>query len=127
MRTARSSNDIAPAAEYYLGRIARLEGELDEATRRLREALALQPKFAEPHTELARIALLNGNTEEAHAELERALQLAPEDFQANEQLLILYKRTHDLRAAAQEEFLKKLDEERSRRAELMLRTLEMRP
>jgi hypothetical protein len=55
------------------------------------------------------------------------LQLKPESFQANEQLLILYKRTGDARAVAQAEALKKLDEERSKRADLMLRTIEMRP
>jgi len=104
-----------------------LEGDIEEAARRMRVALTLRPKFSEPHTELARIALLKGNMQEAQSELERALRLSPEDFQANEQLLVLYKRTHDSRATAQAELLKKLDEERSKRAELMLRTLEMRP
>jgi tetratricopeptide (TPR) repeat protein len=127
MLIAQSSRVTAPGAEYYLGRIARLNGDLEEATRRLRGALAMQPKFAEPHTELARIALLKGDAEAAHRELQQALELAPESFQANEQLLVVYKRTHDARAAAQAELLKKLDEDRSKRAELMLRTLEMRP
>ena len=48
-------------------------------------------------------------------------------FSANEQLLALYKRTHDSRAAEQAQLLKKLDEDRSKRAELMLRTIEFRP
>jgi tetratricopeptide (TPR) repeat protein len=127
MRSAGRDAGIAPAADYYLGRIARLEGELKEATERLHEALVLKPKFAEPHTELARIAMLNGNLPAARVELNQALKIAPESFQANEQLLVLYKRTGDARAAAQAEVLKKLDEERSKRAELMLRTIEMRP
>jgi len=127
MNLARDSAAVAPAAEYYLGRMARLEGDIEEAARHMRVALTLRPKFSEPHTELARIALLKGNMQEAQSELERALRLSPEDFQANEQLLVLYKRTHDSRATAQAELLKKLDEERSKRAELMLRTLEMRP
>ena len=127
MHSAGSTPGLAPAAQYYLGRIARLEGDFEEATKRLREALALRPKFSEPHTELARIAMLKGNLKEAHMELDQAVKLAPESFQANEQLLVLYKRAGDPRAAAQAELLKKLDEERSKRAELMLRTLEMRP
>jgi tetratricopeptide (TPR) repeat protein len=127
MRIAQDSKENAPAAEYYLGRIARLEGDLDEATRHLHAALVFQPKFSEPHTELGRIALLKGDTEEAHHELDLAVRLSPKNFQANEQLLVLYNRTHDSRATTQAELLKKLDEDRSKRAELMLRTLEMRP
>jgi Flp pilus assembly protein TadD len=127
MRVAQTSRDLAPAADYYLGRMARLDGDDEEAKRKLLEALALQPKFSEPHTELGRIALQNGQTDEARTQLELAVRLAPNSFQANQQLLVLYKRTHDARAATQEEVLKKLDEERSRRAELMLRTLDMRP
>jgi tetratricopeptide (TPR) repeat protein len=127
MHIAQNSPKMAPAADYYLGRIARLEGNLDEAALRLHQAVALMPDFSEAHTELARIAMLEGNMAEAQIELERAVKLKPESFQANEQLLVLYKRTGDSRAAAQAELLKKLDEERSRRADLMLRTIEMRP
>ena len=127
MRTARINKSLAAAADYYLGRMARLDGDLDEAAHQLREALSLQPKFSEPHTELGRIAMMRGEMAVAHSELEEAVRLSPQSFQANEQLLVLYRRTHDPRAAGQEETLKKLDEERSKRAELMLRTLEMRP
>ena len=127
MRIAERSPEAAASAEYYLGRMARLEGNLDEATLWMRKSMALMPRFSETHTELARIALLQGNMEGARAELGRALRLAPESFQANEQLLVLYKRRHDPRAEKQAEALKKLDEERSKRAELMLRTIEARP
>jgi tetratricopeptide (TPR) repeat protein len=127
MRDAETSNTVAPAAEYYLGRIARLEGDLDEASLQLHRSLKSLPTFPEAHTELARIAMLKGDLGEAHLELNRALQLKPESFQANEELLVLYKRTGDARAAAQAELLKKLDADRSKRADLMLRTLEMRP
>jgi tetratricopeptide (TPR) repeat protein len=127
MQLAQKAKTFAPAANYYLGRMARLDGDLDAAKLRLHEALALQPKFSEPHTELGRIAMIDGDLTLAHAELEQAVALSPQSFQANEQLLVLFKRTRDPRAAVQEEKLKKLDEERSKRAELMLRTLEMKP
>ena len=127
MQVAEDDPSLAAAAEYYLGRIARLEGNIDEATRRLTRSVSLMPGFSETHTELARIALLQGRKEAARMELERALRLAPESFQANEQLLVLYTRSHDPRAAKQKELLKKLDEDRSRRAELMLRGIEVRP
>jgi tetratricopeptide (TPR) repeat protein len=127
MRTVETDPETAAAAQYYLGRIARLEGDLNEAAQRLHRSLLLMPKFSETHTELARIALLKGDSEAARAELTRALKLAPESFQANEQLLVLYKRTHDPRSGSQAAMVKKLDEDRSKRTELMLRTIEMRP
>jgi tetratricopeptide (TPR) repeat protein len=127
MKIAETAPDMAGASEYYLGRIARLVGELGEAERRLRKSVELLPGFSETHTELARLSLLKGNIEAARAELEWALQLAPESFQANNQLLVLYQRTHDARAVKQLELLKKLDEDRSKRAELMLRTIEVKP
>ncbi|MBV8895836.1 MAG: tetratricopeptide repeat protein [Acidobacteriaceae bacterium] len=114
-------------AEYFLGRIARLEGDTDGALRHLQKSIDSMPSFAESHTELARVYMLQGDLERAHAELDRAVKLDPQSFQANNQLFILYKRTHDGRAAAQQQLLAKLDEERSRRAELMLRTVEFRP
>jgi tetratricopeptide (TPR) repeat protein len=127
LKIAETDPGMAGASEYYLGRIARLEGEVGEAERRLRKSVELLPGFSETHTELARLSLLQGSTEAARAELERALRLSPESFQANEQLLVLYKRTHDARAIQQSELLKKLDEDRSKRAGLMLRTIEVKP
>jgi tetratricopeptide (TPR) repeat protein len=124
---AETDPGMAGASEYYLGRIARVEGEIGEAERRLRKSVELLPGFSETHTELARLSFQQGNIEGARAELERALQLAPESFQANWQLLVLYQRTHDARAVKQSELLKKLDEDRSTRAELMLRTIEVKP
>jgi Flp pilus assembly protein TadD len=117
----------AAEAEYFLGRMARRKGNTDEALRRLRKSIGLMPSFAESHTELARVYMLEGDLRKAQTELERAVDLDAESFQANSQLLVLYRRTHDPRAAQQQDLLTKLDEERSRRAELMLRTVEFRP
>lgn len=125
MNAAKADPQLEAAAEYYLGRIARLEGKLPEAKERLARSARLSPRMAEPHVELARILLQERDTANAQQELNRALQLAPQNFQANEQLLLLYRRTHDSRADGQAERLKKLDEERSRRAELMLRGIEI--
>jgi tetratricopeptide (TPR) repeat protein len=127
MRRLTNDPKIAAGAEYFLGRIARVEGELDDATRHLRKSIELKASFSEPHTELARVYMQRGSLEEARAELDRALQLDPSSFQGNNELLVLYRRTHDPRAEKQAELLKKLDEDRSKRAELMLRTIEVRP
>lgn len=127
MKVAEGSPKTAGGAAYFLGRIARRENDLESATRYLRSAGELLPDFSESHTELARVLMLEGKLPEARAELDRAIQLDPESFQANEQLLVLYRRTHDPVAEEQAEIVKKLDEERSKRAELMLRTVEVRP
>jgi tetratricopeptide (TPR) repeat protein len=127
LREVESNPKTAAGAEYFLGRMARLDGDLNDAARRLRQSIELMPSFSEAHTELARVLMLQKKMDEAHAELDRAVRLDPTSFQGNEQLLALYRRTHDPRAEKQAEVLKKLDEERSRRAELMLRSIEVRP
>jgi tetratricopeptide (TPR) repeat protein len=127
MRPLTDDPERAAGAEYFLGRMARLEGELDEATGHLQKSIKLKASFSESHTELARVYMLRGNLDAARAELDRALQLDPGSFQGNNELLVLYRRTHDSRAEKQAELLKKLDQDRSRRAELMLRTIEVRP
>ena len=127
MLRAKDNPKTAGGAEYFLGRIARREDHVGEAVLHLQRSIGLLPNFSEPHTELARIWMSEGKLPEAQTELERALHLDSRSFQANEQLLVLYKRTHDQRAVRQAEVVKKLDEDRSRRAELMLRTIEVRP
>ena len=92
-----------------------------------KSSIQLLPDFAESHTELARVYLRQNKLDAANVELKKALALDPQSFPANEQLLVVYRRTHDARSEAQAELLKKLDEDRSKRAELMLRTIEVRP
>lgn len=125
----RVENDPATAggANYFLGRMARLDNDLESATKYLQKSIQILPNYSESHTELARVLMLKDRDKEADEELERALQLDPTSFQANERLLVLYRRTHDPRAEKQAAVLKKLDQERSKRAELMLRTIEARP
>jgi tetratricopeptide (TPR) repeat protein len=127
MQGVERDPQVGGGAQFFLGRIARLEGDVDGARQHLASAIRMMPKFAESHTEMARLWMLENNQQEARAELKRALELDPDSFQANAQLLALYKKTHDERAAAQSDLLKRLDEERSRRAELMLRSVEIRP
>lgn len=127
MQQVANDPKVGAGAEYFLGRMARLEGDLGDAARHLHKSIELMPSFSESHTEMARICMLERNIEGARAELDRALQLDPRSFQGNNELLVLYRRTHDPRAEKQAELLKKLDEDRSKRAELMLRTIEVRP
>ncbi len=127
MRSVENDAATAGGAKYFLGRMARLDNNLEEAAQYLHKSIQLLPNYSESHTELARVLMLENRDKEADTELQRALQLDPTSFQANERLLVLYRRTHDSRAEKQSEILKKLDQERSKRAELMLRTIEVRP
>ncbi len=125
----RVENDpkTAGGAEYFLGRMARQEGDLTGAVEHLRKSIKLLPSFSESHTELARVWMQRGELMKARTELDRAVQLDPKSFEANMQLLVVYRRTHDPRATEQAEVVKKLDASRSKRAELALRTVEARP
>jgi hypothetical protein len=65
--------------------------------------------------------------EDAKAAIDRALSLDPESFLANSTLLAIYQRTHDSHTEEQTARLKKLDEARGKRQELMLRSIEVKP
>ena len=69
---------VAAQAEYYLGRMARLQGDLEEAARLLHRSIQHGPTLPDPHTELGRIALAKGEMEDARLELARALRLSPD-------------------------------------------------
>ena len=114
-------------ATYFLGRVARVQGNYDEALTYIERSLKLQPSFAESYTELGRIRMRQDQLEAARTAIERALALDPDSFQANTALLALYQRTHDPRAQDQAVRLRSLDDQRSKRLELMLRSIEVKP
>ena len=123
------SNDAKTAAgsAYFLGRIARLEDNLDQAAVFLNRSISLVPSFSDAYTELARVRLRQERIGDAQIAVSHALSLSPDSFQANNTQLIIYERTHDPRASGQRARLKELDEERGKRQELMLRSIEVKP
>jgi tetratricopeptide (TPR) repeat protein len=127
MQKVSGNKEVAGGPEYFLGCMARREGDLESATRFLRRSIELMPGFAESHTELARIFMTQGDLQKARSELDAAIRIDPKSFEANSQLLVVYRRTHDPLAPAQADLVKKLDENRSKRAELMLRMIDARP
>ena len=114
-------------ATYFLGRVARVEGHYDEALAYIERSLKLLPSFAESYTELGRIRMRQDQVEGAREAIEHALKLDPDSFQANTALLALYQHTHDPRAQDQAVRLRSLDDQRSKRLELMLRSIEVKP
>ena len=119
--------ETAAGAAYFLGRVARIDGDLDRAAALFDRAAHLLPDYAETYAELARVRLRQNRLEDAHAAINHALSLDPQCFQAQSALLALYERTHDARSAEQRAKLQKLDEDRGKRQELMLRKIEVRP
>ena len=127
MQIARKDPQSEAGAEFFLGRIARIEENLDEAATHLERSIQLSPAFAEGYAELARVRLRQDRVEDARAALDRAIALDPDSYQANAALVLLYQRTHDPRLVEQGAKLRKLDAARSKRQELMLRTIEVKP
>jgi len=114
-------------AAFYLGRVARMEENYDEALGYLERAIKLVPSFAEAYTELARVRIGQGQMAAARTAVDRALALDPDSFQANSVLLTVMQLTHDSGAQQQAAHLRTLDAERSRHRELLLRTIEVKP
>jgi tetratricopeptide (TPR) repeat protein len=112
---------------YFLGRVARVEEDFDEALAELNRALKLVPSLGEAHTELARVYIAEGKLADARAAIDRALALDADNYQANEVLLAVLQRTHDSGVEKQATRLDTLDAERSRRRELLRRTIEVKP
>ncbi len=127
MEGIRRNPQTAAGAAYFLGRIARIDGNLDEAAALFEQSIRLLPTYSEAYTELARVRLRQDRLEDAQTALDRALSLDSESFQANSALLALYQKTHDTRAEQQNAKLRKLDENRSKRQELMFRSIEVKP
>jgi tetratricopeptide (TPR) repeat protein len=114
-------------AAYFLGRVARVEENFDEARAELNRAIKLLPAFGEAHTELARVYLALGELAAARAAVDHAISLDSDNYQANQVLLAILERSHDSGAEKQAARLETLDAERSRRRELLRRTIEVKP
>lgn len=113
-------------ARYYLGRIARQEGRISEATSELKESLRLLPNQASVLSELGQIAVAEGNNAEALAYLDRAIQLDPDNYGGNYGLLLLYARTNDPRREQQVKRFEEIKGKKDARDLEMLRSLEIR-
>ena len=114
-------------AAYYLGRVARMEESYDEALGYLERAVKLVPSFAEAYTEIAQVRIGQGQPAAARTAADRAVALDPDNFLANSALLTVLQLAHDPGAEQQAARLRTLDAERSRRRELLQRTIEVKP
>jgi len=124
---ASRAKTTAAEAEYYLGKVSRLEGVLAESAEHFSRSLRANPKNADAYAELAWLQIRQAHYEVAAGELAKALELNPNSFVANEYLVALYQKTRDARLESQRQHLNALDEIRSRKQDLMTRIIQFHP
>ena len=91
-----------PLVFHNLGVIAQMRGQNEEAARRFRQALALQPNYGPGRLLLGSSLLTLGKNAEAVRELKEAAALMPEQPQAHLQLAKAYEATGSWTRAVQE-------------------------
>ena len=99
-RTMEQHPDLA-IAYYYYGRLTLLlnEGSKEDTIAVLRNAVKLEPSFADSHYELGRALEQSGKVNEAITEFEESLRLNPKLFRAHYRLALLYKKRGDFAKA----------------------------
>jgi tetratricopeptide (TPR) repeat protein len=125
--TAAERPETAAGASYYLARIARAEGELEEGLRFALRSVEANPSYADPWSELGLLYLRLDQPEKAGEALERCLKLDPEHYLGNMHLLMLYGRTRDPREADQRQRFEEVKKRRTEAAADFLRPIEVRP
>ena len=125
MTSAATARETAAGAQYFLGRIAKAEGDWAAAAEHLQKSIDADPAYADSHAELGLARMHLNDLTRARKEIDRALALNPDSYIANGNLLTLFRRTKDPLVPSQEQRLRDLDSKRSEKQELMLRTIEI--
>jgi tetratricopeptide (TPR) repeat protein len=115
------------AASYYLGRIANDEGQWSHAVQELQAAISNHPGYADAYAALGSSYLNLKDYTDCEKSLRQALRIEPDNYYANLNLMVLYQRIKDPRAAAQTRRFGEVKNEREQRAKLFLRTIRVVP
>jgi tetratricopeptide (TPR) repeat protein len=126
-RQAASNKNTAADAHYYLGRIARQEGQLETATSELKQVLALEPGQPDALAELGQICVQNHDFDQAGSYFNQALGKDPDNYAANFGLLQLYARTADARRDQQARRFEEIKNMKQEQEKEMMRVIEIRP
>jgi tetratricopeptide (TPR) repeat protein len=124
LKQAVANAKTAAEAEFYLGRIARLQGHFDEAIGDLERSLALRHDQPDVLAELGQIYVSNRDYPRAAQPLERAVQLDPDNYAANFGLLQLYARTGDARREEQSKHFEEIKDKKDEHDREMMRSIE---
>lgn len=127
MQEAARHKETAAGAHYFLGRIAKQRGEMEPAARQFEQAVVLLPAYPDAWAELGQARIQLQQFESARRALDQSLHLDPDHYLANLNLLKLYQRTSDPRAAEQSRKMDVIKKTRSEKEQSLLRTVEIRP
>ncbi len=119
--------EVRSGAYYLLGRMAKLQGDREEAYRLIRLSLEANPDNANALVELGQLEMRAKNLAAAEKALQRAVELEPDSIQANMHLLRLFQVTRDPRAESQQKRFDEASKKRADREVSLLRTIEVRP
>lgn len=84
---------VNAAAEFWLGEIARIDGQWDDAITHFAAAAKIDPYFTDAFLSLGTALNSAGRHSEAISQLEHYVKMAPEDPSGHYQLSIAYSRT----------------------------------
>ena len=127
LKQAANKPLTAGSAYYYLGRIAREKGQLDEAVTDLLESAKLKPAQPEVMAELGQIYVQMKQYADAQKQLDAALALDADSYPANFGLLQLYARTGDSRRADQAKRFEAVKDKNEQQSREMMRVIEIDP
>jgi len=126
LKQAAQHPETASEAHYYLARIARQEGRLDEAKSELNACLHSEPNQVNALAELGQIEVTERDYQKAAETLQRAIALDADNYAANFGLLQLYARTGDARRDAQSKRFDAIKDKKEERDLQMMRSIEIR-
>jgi len=127
LERAAQSPSTAAAANYFLGRIAREENDVEQALAHVDKALQAEPAYADAWAERGLLHLRKRELDLAEKDLRRCLELEPANYVGNLHLLALYQRTRDPRQEEQARRVEELSAKREQQAEEFRRIIEVRP
>jgi tetratricopeptide (TPR) repeat protein len=127
LKQAASHKTTAADAHFYLGRIGRVTGRLEDAKHELEQANTLNPNRPDVLAELGQVFIASHEYGEAKTYLDRAVALDPENYGANFGLLQLYARTGDPRREEQSKHFDAIKENDEQHYQEMMRIIDVRP
>jgi tetratricopeptide (TPR) repeat protein len=126
LKQAVTHEATAADAHYYLGRIARVQGHLEDAKHELEQANTLNPERPDVLAELGQVFIAIHEYREAQSYLDRAVAQDPENYGANFGLLQLYARIGDPRRKEQSKRFDEIKSKDDEHYQEMMRVIDVR-
>jgi tetratricopeptide (TPR) repeat protein len=118
-------SSVSFGAHYILGKIYREENDYEPARDHFLAALKMDERNADLHANLAIVYIRQNRLVQAREELDRALTLDPDSYLANENLLLVLRKTRDPRAEQQAQKFASVTQKVSDEQKLLLRHIDI--